>query len=188
MARLQNKVALITGAASGIGLACAQRYASEGAVVIGTDIQDRDDWCSLVGGDPENALYKLDVTDGAAQKAIADDLITRFGRIDILLTAAGVGAGGPINMLDEDAWDKVVDVNLKGTFLSIKAVIDQMMAQRSGSIITIASVEGTLEGATHGCIGLLHRFRNFLHAVVNQITVDAELMTVLVPKRCCKLQ
>jgi len=142
MARLQNKVALITGAASGIGLACAQRYASEGAVVIGTDIQDREDWCSLVGGDPENALYKLDVTDGAAQKAIADDLITRFGRIDILLTAAGVGAGGPINMLDEDAWDKVVDINLKGTFLSIKAVIDQMMAQRSGSIITIASVEG----------------------------------------------
>lgn len=88
MARLQNKVALITGAASGIGLACAQRYTSEGAVVIGTDIQDREDWCSLVGGDPENALYKLDVTDGAAQKAIADDLITRFGRIDILLTAA----------------------------------------------------------------------------------------------------
>jgi len=142
MARLQNKVALITGAASGIGLACAQRYASEGAVVIGTDIQDREDWCSLVGGDPENVLYKLDVTDGAAQKAIADDLITRFGRIDILLTAAGVGAGGPINLLDEDAWDRVVDINLKGTFLSIKAVIDQMMAQRSGSIITIASVEG----------------------------------------------
>jgi meso-butanediol dehydrogenase/(S,S)-butanediol dehydrogenase/diacetyl reductase len=130
MARLQNKVALITGAASGIGLACAQRYASEGAVVIGTDIQDREDWCSLVGGDPENALYKLDVTDGAAQKAIADDLITRFGRIDILLTAAGVGAGGPINLLDEDAWDRVVDINLKGTFLSIKAVIDQMMAHR----------------------------------------------------------
>ncbi len=142
MARLQNKVALITGAASGIGLACAQRFASEGALVIGTDIQDREDWSSLVGGSPNNALHSVDVTNGSAQRAIADDLIKQFSRIDILVTAAGVGAGGPVNMLDEDAWDHVVDINLKGTFLSIKAVIEQMMTQRSGSIITIASVEG----------------------------------------------
>lgn len=142
MTRLQNKVALITGAASGIGLACAQRYAAEGAIVIGTDIQDREDWSSLVGGNPDNSLHPVDVTDASAQKSIADEVIDRFGRIDVLVTAAGVGAGGPVNMLDEDAWDHVVDINLKGTFLSIKAVIEQMMAQREGSIITIASVEG----------------------------------------------
>lgn len=142
MTRIQNKVALITGAASGIGLACAQRYAAEGAIVIGTDIQDREDWSSLVGGNPDNSLHPVDVTDASAQKSIADEVISRFGRIDVLVTAAGVGAGGPVNMLDEDAWDHVVDINLKGTFLSIKAVIEQMMAQREGSIITIASVEG----------------------------------------------
>ena len=68
--------------------------------------------------------------------------VREFGRIDILLTAAGVGDGGPVGMLDEAAWDRVININLKGTFLSIKAVLDAMTAQRSGSIITIASVEG----------------------------------------------
>lgn len=142
MSRLHNKVALITGAASGIGLACAQRYAAEGAVVVGTDIQPKTDWSSLVGGNPDNALHPVDVTDAGAQKAIADSVIARFGRIDILVTAAGVGDGGPVNMLEESAWDRVIDINLKGTFLSVKAVVEQMMQQRSGSIITIASVEG----------------------------------------------
>ncbi|MEH6585838.1 MAG: SDR family NAD(P)-dependent oxidoreductase [Halioglobus sp.] len=142
MSRLDNKVALITGAASGIGLACAQRYAAEGAVVVGTDIQPRTDWSALVGGNPDNALHQVDVTDGGAQKAIAESVITKFGRIDILVTAAGIGDGGPVNMLEEAAWDRVIDINLKGTFLSVKAVIEQMMQQRSGSIITIASVEG----------------------------------------------
>jgi NAD(P)-dependent dehydrogenase (short-subunit alcohol dehydrogenase family) len=80
---------------------------------------------------------------------VAEETVRDFGSIDILLTAAGVGAGGPVGMLDEDAWDRVIDINLKGTFLSIKAVLDTMMAQRSGSIITIASVEG-LNGTEGG--------------------------------------
>ncbi|MEP5569321.1 MAG: SDR family oxidoreductase [Halioglobus sp.] len=142
MARLENKVALITGAASGIGLACAQRYAAEGARVIGTDIQDCENWSSLVGGHPDNALHRVDVTDADAQNAVAEEVISKLDRIDILVTAAGVGAGGPVNMVDEASWDRVVDINLKGTFLSIKAVIEHMMVQRAGSIITIASVEG----------------------------------------------
>ncbi len=82
------------------------------------------------------------MTDGAAQKAVAEATVRDFGSIDILLTAAGVGDGGPVSMLDEDTWDRVININLKGTFLSIKAVLDTMTAQRSGSIITIASVEG----------------------------------------------
>ena len=138
MGRLDNKIAVITGAASGIGLACASRFIAEGASVIGMDVQDCAQWEALGAG----ALHQVDVTDGAAQKAAVEKVIAEFGRIDVLVTAAGVGDGGPVSMLEEETWDRVVDINLKGTFLSIKAVIEQMMAQRSGSIITIASVEG----------------------------------------------
>jgi len=80
---------------------------------------------------------------------MAEATVRDFGSIDILLTAAGVGDGGPVSMLDEASWDRVININLKGTFLSIKAVLDTMTAQRSGSIITIASVEG-LNGTEGG--------------------------------------
>ena len=140
--RLQGQVALVTGAASGIGLACAQRYQREGAIVVGADLNATDD-----------ALFAhfqtLDVRDAAAQLALADKVCKEFGRIDILVTAAGVGGGGPVHMLTEDAWDKVLDINLKGTFLSIKAVLPAMRAQQSGSIITLSSVEG-LQGCEGG--------------------------------------
>lgn len=142
MPNLKDKVAIITGAASGIGLACAQRYAKEGATVIGVDRNTSDNWESVEKAAKNSRFHQLDVTDGKAQQAVADETAREFGRIDILLTAAGVGAGGPVGMLDEDAWDKVIDINLKGTFLSIKSVLETMSAQRSGSIITVASVEG----------------------------------------------
>ena len=82
------------------------------------------------------------MTNASELQAIVATTVGELDRIDILVTAAGIGDGGPVNMLEEDAWDRVIDINLKGTFLSIKAVLDNMMARRSGSIITIASVEG----------------------------------------------
>jgi len=142
MPDLSNKVAIVTGAASGIGLACARRFAREGAVVVGVDRQACEDWQSVEGHAAGGRFHQLDVTDGAAQQAVAEHTVREFGRIDILVTAAGVGDGGPVGMLDEAAWDRVIDINLKGTFLSIKAVLGAMTAQRGGSIITIASVEG----------------------------------------------
>ncbi len=142
MKRLENRIAVITGAASGIGLACASRYAAEGATVIGLDTQACSDWEQQVASNRGSRLQRVDVTNGQALKEVADDVVQQFGSIDILITAAGVGDGGPVNMLDEASWDRVVDINLKGTYLSIKAVIEQMMSQRSGSIITVASVEG----------------------------------------------
>ncbi|MDX1735651.1 MAG: SDR family NAD(P)-dependent oxidoreductase [Halioglobus sp.] len=142
MANLENRIAVITGAASGIGLACALRFAREGAVVIGSDIQSGDEWRGVEELSPRSRLEVLDVTDGAAQQALADAVVAEFGRVDILVTAAGVGDGGPVGMVDEAAWDRVIDINLKGTFLSIKSVVNIMAEQRSGSIITIASVEG----------------------------------------------
>lgn len=142
MSTLEKKIAIVTGAASGIGLACAQRFAREGAIVIGADRQACDAWQSVVELSPQSRLETLDVTDGPAQKALADAVVGEFGGVDILLTAAGVGDGGAVGMLEDDSWDRVIDINLKGTYLSIKSVINTMSEQRSGSIITIASVEG----------------------------------------------
>jgi len=142
MAVLEQQVAIVTGAASGIGLACARRYAAEGATVIGIDRQACAEWDSVVKLAPASRLHQADVTDAAALQSIVTEAVYQLGRIDILLTAAGVGDGGPVNMLEEQVWDRVMDINLKGTFLSIKAVLDPMMSRRSGSIITIASVEG----------------------------------------------
>lgn len=142
MSNLENKVAIVTGAASGIGLACAQRYAADGATVIGIDRQGCDEWESVSSLSPASKLHLADVTNASELQAIVATTVGELDRIDILVTAAGIGDGGPVNMLEEDAWDRVIDINLKGTFLSIKAVLDNMMARRSGSIITIASVEG----------------------------------------------
>ncbi len=149
MKRLENKVAIVTGAASGIGLACAIRYAQEGAAVVGMDIQMSDEWQTVEDLAPKSAFHKVDVTDAAAQQAVATQTAEAFGSIDVIVTAAGIAEAGPVNMLEEDAWDRVIDVNLKGTFLSIKSVLPTMMEQRSGSIITVASIEG-LNGTEGG--------------------------------------
>jgi meso-butanediol dehydrogenase / (S,S)-butanediol dehydrogenase / diacetyl reductase len=146
---LENRIAIVTGAASGIGLACAKRFAQEGATVVGLDLNPSDSWAEIESLAPASRFHQLDVTDADAQQAAVAQVVENLGRIDVLVTAAGVGAGGPVNMLEEGAWDRVVDINLKGTFLSIKAVLDTMMAQRGGSIITIASVEG-LNGTEGG--------------------------------------
>lgn len=142
MGRLVGKVAVVTGAASGIGLAIAKRYAAEGATVVGYDLQKADSWSEVEKAAP-GALFRTgDVRDAAAQVALANETVEQFGSIDILVTAAGVAGGGPVHLVPEEEWDRVQDINLKGTFLSAKAVLPTMIEQRSGSIITIASVEG----------------------------------------------
>lgn len=147
--RMCGQVAVITGATSGIGLACAQRYVSEGAKVMGFDLANSDAWTKLEQqGDV--SLVIGDVRDSDAFQACVDSTLARWGRLDVLLTAAGVSGSLPAHMLDEETWDKTLDVNLKGTFRAIKAVLPAMMEQRSGAIITIASIEG-LVGSEAGC-------------------------------------
>jgi NAD(P)-dependent dehydrogenase (short-subunit alcohol dehydrogenase family) len=139
--RLAGKVALVTGAASGIGLACVERFAADGAKVIGADVQ-------------AGAAHRLDVRDEAAVAALVQEIARAHGRIDALVNAAGVAGGGPVHSLDASAWDRVLDVNLKGTFLVCKHVLARMLKQplshgERGSIVNIASIEG-LEGTAGG--------------------------------------
>jgi len=146
--RLDGRVAVIAGAASGIGAACARRFAEEGAVIAGLDLQKPvdDAWDAVMATAPASRFREgLDVRDEPAVEAAIADARARHGRIDVLVNAAGVGGGGPAHILDTAEWDRVVDINLKGSFLVAKYVLRAMVEQGSGSIVHLASVEG-LEG------------------------------------------
>jgi NAD(P)-dependent dehydrogenase (short-subunit alcohol dehydrogenase family) len=136
MGRLDGRVALVTGAASGIGAATTARFREEGATVATLDLQ----------GDVDHAA---DVRDEAAVEAAVRAVVDRTGRLDVVVNAAGVAGGGPVHLLPAEEWDRVVDVNLKGTFLVAKHAAAVMVGQRSGSIVNLASIEG-LEGTEGG--------------------------------------
>jgi len=149
MARLDRKVAIITGAASGIGAHCALRFAQEGAGVAGLDLQKPVDavaWAAVEAAAPD-ALFLdgVDVRDEERVAAAVRAAVERFRRIDVLVNAAGVEGIGPAHELTQESWDRTVDINLKGSFLVAKHVLPSMLAQRAGSVIHVASVEG-LEG------------------------------------------
>jgi meso-butanediol dehydrogenase / (S,S)-butanediol dehydrogenase / diacetyl reductase len=149
MGRLDRKVALVTGAASGIGAHCALRFAQEGARIAGLDLQkpvDAAAWAAVESSAPD-ALFLdgVDVRDEARVEAAVRAALERFRRIDVLVNAAGVEGVGPVHTLTEASWDRTVDINLKGSFLVAKHVLPTMLTQKSGSVIHVASVEG-LEG------------------------------------------
>src|SRR5260221_3954531 len=106
MTRLSGRVAVVTGAASGIGLASAQRLAEEGATVVGIDLAK--------GGEPS---YAVDVRDETAVAATIEAIAQRFGRIDVVVNAAGVAGGGAVHLLGRAEWERGLDVDLKGTLL-----------------------------------------------------------------------
>jgi NAD(P)-dependent dehydrogenase (short-subunit alcohol dehydrogenase family) len=160
MRGLRDKVVVVTGAASGIGLACADRLLSEGATVVGADRADWADWADWAeheGKPPETGSWsfrQVDVSDEASVVDLVVSTTDRFGRIDGLVNAAGVAGGGPVHSLDQSEWQRVISVNLTGTYLVAKHVIGQMLRQPvvgevRGSIVTLASIEG-LEGTAGG--------------------------------------
>ncbi len=136
MDRLVGTVAVVTGGASGIGAACAVRLAAEGAIVATVDIADGVD-------------YVVDVRDEAAIEAAFADVVGTHGRLDAVVHAAGVAGGGPVHLLEQDEWDRVVDINMKGTYLVDKHAAIHMLAAGRGSIVNISSIEG-LEGTEGG--------------------------------------
>ena len=146
MKRFENKIVLVTGAGRGIGASIAKRFASEGAEVIvnysGNDeaAQKTVDEITATGGQAQK--YKCSVNDSESVKVMIDEIIKKFGRIDLLVNNAGITKDGlMLRMTDED-FDRVIDVNLKGTFNCTKYVSKYMLKQKSGKIINISSVVG----------------------------------------------
>jgi meso-butanediol dehydrogenase/(S,S)-butanediol dehydrogenase/diacetyl reductase len=145
MGRLEGSVSVITGAASGIGMACALRFAREGARIAGIDLaKPRDDsgWSEVLAAAPESGFWESDVRDEATIESVVGEIVQRFGRIDSLVNAAGVSTGGSVGELDVAEWERVIGVNLTGTFIPSKHVVRQMERQGSGSIVNLSSIEG----------------------------------------------
>ncbi len=148
MGMLDGKVALVTGAARGIGKAIALRFASEGADVAFTDLVINEAAQETIS---EIAAFGHKVKGYASNAAnfeethtVVDEILKDFGRIDILVNNAGITKDGLVMRMTEDQWDAVINVNLKSAFNFIHAVIPGMAKQRSGSIINMASIAGQM--------------------------------------------
>lgn len=151
--RLDKKIAIVTGAAGGIGAASAKRLAADGATVVLADI-DAHSANAVARTIPGAAAMALDLTDEASIKALSDGVISRFGRIDILHNNAAIQNDAQrqkdldVVNLDVAAWDMAMAVNVRGAMLMSKHVIPQMIAQGGGSIIHSASGFGVQGEAT----------------------------------------
>jgi NAD(P)-dependent dehydrogenase (short-subunit alcohol dehydrogenase family) len=139
MSTLQSRTVLVTGAASGMGRATAERLMADGATVLGADIAESTELPNF---------RRIDVRDEADVAAVVQEAASLGGgRLDGVFHAAGIAGGSPVHLLDRDEWQRVIDVNLTGTFLVCKHAVTQMLEQEPrggerGSIVTVASVAG----------------------------------------------
>jgi NAD(P)-dependent dehydrogenase (short-subunit alcohol dehydrogenase family) len=149
MGRLEGKGALITGIASGIGAACAVRFAEEGARIAGLDVAKPPEELRGRLASAMPVFRDADVREEGAVQAAVQAALEHLGRLDVVVNAAGVGGLAPVHLLPVEEWDRVVDINLKGTYLVCKHALAPMLAQGSGSIVNLASIQG-LEAAMDG--------------------------------------
>ena len=140
---LEGKTAVITGASRGLGKSMAIGLAKAGADVVVTDILDTSKTVSEIKKLNRKSLgLEIDVSNKSDVEAMVKNVLEKFGKIDILVNNAGILRTGNAEVLDKEDWDKVLQVNLTGQFLCAQAVGRQMMKQKSGSIINIASIAG----------------------------------------------
>src|SRR5919202_336236 len=170
--RLVGKVALVTGAGSGIGRASACAFAAEGARVVVADVDaasGAETVRQIEGAGGEALFVQADVTRAADVEALVDRAVATYGRLDCAHNNAGIyGALAPIADYPEDVWDQVIAVNLKGVWLCLKYEVAVMLEQGSGAIVNSASVAGLVgagRGASayfaskHGVVGLTKGIR-----------------------------
>lgn len=146
--RLAEKVAIITGAAAGIGRSCAATFAREGASVVVADhnvAAGEATAQAIVAAGGAAIFVQTDVADASAVETLVQRTLDHFGRLDVLVSNAGIGGrslgDGPVHQCSLEAWEQIMAVNLRGTFLACKYALPAMF-ERGGSIVTIASVLG----------------------------------------------
>ena len=135
--RLENKIAIVTGGANGLGKAMCELFAKEGASVIAADIADMTEL-----EQQDLHCYRLDITDVEACAAFHHDMMKKYGRIDILVNNAGITRDAMTKKMTDEMWDLVLDVDLKGAFNLVRMFGPEMERNGSGSIVNIASVVG----------------------------------------------
>jgi NAD(P)-dependent dehydrogenase (short-subunit alcohol dehydrogenase family) len=145
--RLLDKVAIITGAASGMGAATARRFGREGAKVVIADMLTEEgkavaDGINAMGG--EALFMTLNVTDEAGWKEVVDVTVRAFGRLDILVNNAGISGSATNDLLESALWDRVMAVNSTGVFLGTAAAVRQMQKNGGGSIVNLSSISGVV--------------------------------------------
>ena len=141
----EGKIAIITGAASGMGRAMALAFAAERATVVVADLNE--DGARAVVAEIESTggtglAVKLDVSNAAESKAVVDDVVSRYGRLDILVNNAGIGLIKEVWTTTPEEWDRIFAVNVRGLFFMAQAAAEPMRSQRSGRIINLASIAG----------------------------------------------
>ena len=146
MGRLEGKTALVTGAASGIGLQTSIRLAEEGARVMMTDINLEEGLQQAEKLGVNAAFLKLDITEEEEWISVLDETVKRFGRLDILVNSAGMVLIADVEQITLEDWRKVHAVNLDGTFLGCKHGVRVMKEFGAGSIINLSSVSGIIGG------------------------------------------
>ena len=142
--RLKDKVAIVTGAGWGMGASTAELFAAEGACVMVTDILDAEgtDVAARINDSGGQARFlTLDVTNDTGWASVVGETISAFGQIDILVNNAGVSGSHP-DLLNTQTWDEQMNVNARGVFLGMQAVIPQMQKAGAGSIVNISSISG----------------------------------------------
>lgn len=147
MERLKNKVAIITGGARGMGAAHVRLFASEGAKVVFTDLNEEEGRIleKEIGGNVK--FIKQDVTDAASWEKVVEDTEKIFGQVNILVNNAGISINKPLLEITEDEYRKIVDINQVSVFLGTKAVAASMKKSGNGSIVNISSMNGLVGGA-----------------------------------------
>ena len=145
MGKLEGKTAIVTGAGSGIGKGIAKRFAKEGAKVIVSDIDTeggKDVVKEIEDSDGEAIFVRTDVSESKDVSELVEETLEEYDEIDILVNNAGVYIQKPITEMEIDEWDKVLDVNLKGDFLMIRSVAQEMIEEGEGNIINVSSIAG----------------------------------------------
>ena len=143
--RLKDKVAIITGSARGIGQATALKFAAEGARVVVCDIDRKavdEVVAQIVSSGGQAVGFTLNVTDKASIAAMVKGVTDKYGRVDVLVNNAGIVDDAMLRKMTDDQFERVIDINLKGTYNCARAVVDIMVAQGAGVILNASSVVG----------------------------------------------
>ena len=145
MPSLKDKIAIITGAGSGIGRGGAMRFAAEGAQVVVADVRPADSVVAEIEGRGGRAVgIQVDVVDPGSVDAMVANVVGRFGRIDILWSNAGVQVNKPVETTSEEEYDRLMIVNFRGFFYCVRAVIPHMIRQHGGAILSTCSIDALI--------------------------------------------